>query len=339
MSELTYRAESLRRRVSIVEVFERMGEHFQGGAHTKWRRGKVMSSLVVNTQDNTWARYKYADQHGDIFDLVMLTEQCTFAEAIELVEQGHFGRLNDLPSAQLPVTTFVQPDLPQDLHLKYHRNLDELDRTWWAAQGVNAESISRFWLGSCPYHDLWQQPTMTIPIIVAGKLVNVRHRLVHPPKTGDKYRPERAGLPMELFNSDILTPDLAGVIIMAGEKKVLVAWQYHLPAVSTTGGCGFWLDEFTTRLQFCRKVYVCFDPGEGEAAERLAQRIGERVWIVDLPEKPDDFLTRIAVEQDAAAAEAAFREYLRKARPYVNREVWAQRNGGSQWGKTRALPR
>lgn len=339
MSDLTSRADDLKRRISIVEAFEAMGERFQGPPAAKWRRGTVMSSLVVNTHAQTWARYKYADQHGDIFDLVMLTEGCSFPEAVDRVEQGRFGRLRELPSAvqSLP-PPFVQPDLPPDLHLRYHRALDAQARAWWYGQGVDDEIISRHFLGVVDYHPIWMQPTYSIPVIVAGKLVNIRHRLAHPPATGDKYRPERAGLPTELFNADILVPAQRGVIIVAGEKKVLVMARFGLPAVSSTAGCGYWNDEWTTRLQFCRKVYIAFDPGEGEAAMKLATRIGERAWLVDLPEKPDDFLLRVEREQGTKAAENAFRGYLKTARPHVNADVWAKRNGGSQWGKMRQLP-
>ena len=341
MSDLLDHANDLKRRISIVDAFERMGEHFQGSEHAKWRRGTVMSSLVVNTNAQTWSRYKFPDQHGDIFDLVMLAKGCTFSEAIEMVESGDFGRLRDLPALSLSPPVFIQPDLSQDLHLRYHANLDDRDRAWWQAQGIGPEAVSRFFLGSCPYHDIWRQPTMTIPVIVDGKLMDVRHRLLHPPKTGDKYRPERPGMTAQLFNAAILTPEQPGVIIVAGEKKVIVGWQYGLPMVSATAGCGYWDDTWTTRFQYCRKVYIAFDPGEGEAAEKLAQRIGERAWLVDLPEKPDDLLVRLEVEQGHAGAIKAFRVYLdkRHARPYVNAEVWKQRNGGSSWGRMRELPR
>jgi len=218
--------------------------------------------------------------------------------------------------------------------------LDAAARQWWYAQGVDDEIISRFFLGACDYHPIWRQPTYTIPVIVGGRLVNVRHRLAQPPTTGDKYRPERAGLPTELFNSDILTANLGGVVIVAGEKKVLVLARRGLPAISSTAGCGHWRDEWTTRLQFCRKVYIAFDPGEGEAAVKLAERIGERAWVVNLPEKPDDFILRIERERGFAAAEQTFRAYLSRARAHVNSDIWLSRNGGkSTWGKMRDLPR
>jgi|GEM_PF-3197340 len=328
--------QTLKARISIVDAIEASGFHFSGRRLAKWRRCKEHDSLLVNTHTNSffWWSQGYG---GDVFDWIMRNTNCDFQTALERAAHGDYGVSVQLPPPDQPA--FVQPDLPPDLHLRYHRALDPAARGWWKEQGADEEMVSRFFLGACDYHPIWMQPTYTIPVIVGGKLVNIRHRLANPPPTGDKYRPERAGLPTELFNSDILTADLAGVIIVAGEKKAIVLARFGLPAVSSTAGCGHWNDEWTTRLQFCRKVYIAFDPGEGEAAQRLAQRIGDRAFQVDLPGKPDDFLLRVAAKADVATAEQQFRTYLRCARPCVDADIWANRTGRNQWKKLRDLPR
>jgi len=156
-SDLKYRAETLKRRVSITEVFEAMGERFQGNQYSKWRRGTVMSSLVVNTQDNTWARYKLSSSdpysHGDVFDLIMLQTGVSFPEAVEMVERGDYGVLRSLPAETVSPSVKPPAKIVPDQHLVYHRALDEFARGWWHDQGIGDDAISRFWLGVCEYHD------------------------------------------------------------------------------------------------------------------------------------------------------------------------------------------
>lgn len=312
---------NLKNHADILDVAGRLGLHVE-------RRGTKYTtqehdSLILFPQDNSWHRFSSGDG-GDVISLVRYFKNCGFKEACEFIDNHAVST----PYYHTPVVTPVTvPALPQDLHLRYNRNLDNAAREWWHSEGINDEGIARFFLGVCEYHPYWKQTTYTIPVIENGKLINIRHRLSSPPKPKDKYRPEAAGLPVGLFNADILTPELGGVVIVAGEKKTIVLWQYGIPAISSTSGCGTWKDEWTTRLQFCRKAYIAFDPGESVAAWKVAEHIGERAFVVNLPDKPDDFII--------ASGEAAFRDCLRNAEPYADREYWRRRvaPGRPLWGK------
>jgi DNA primase len=313
-------AEALKRTVSIVDVIERAGLHVTGN-------GAILTtvehdSLKIYTTNNSY--YWFSQGHGgSIFDWIMHSANVDFTEAARMLAAGDYrGTALPTPAAPKPV-----PALPQDLHLRYHQALDADARAWWATQGITADGIARFFLGVCDFHPYWRQTTYTIPVIEDGKLLNVRHRLSAPAKAGDKYRPEMAGIPASLFNADILTPELGGVVIVAGEKKAIVLWQYGIPAISATAGCGAWKPEWTTRLQFCRKVYLAYDPGESAHAWQVAAQIGERAYVVALPDKPDDFIV--------AQGEAAFRTYLRSAEPYADRTYWQRQLPAHRplWGK------
>lgn len=312
--------EAMKRNVSIVELIRQSGLTVIGNGNILTT--KEHSSLAIWQNTNSYFWYSQG-RGGSIFDWVMQTAHVDFPAAARLLEAGNYR------SVTLPAPRPLQPApiLAQDLHLRYHRNLDPTARAWWHAQGITDEGIARFFLGVCDFHPAWRQTTYTIPVIEDGKLLNVRHRLSAPLKPGDKYRPECAGIPASLFNADILTPDLAGVVLVAGEKKAIVLWQSGIPAISSTSGCGTWKPEWTTRLQFCRKVYLAYDPGESAAAWKVAAEIGERAFVVDLPDKPDDFIL--------AQSEAEFRRYLRLAEPFADREYWRRRLALSHalWGR------
>lgn len=313
-------ADELKRSISIADVVARTGLHVTG-------TGNILTteehdSLKLYTRENTY--FWYSQGHGgSIFDWVMQTAHVDFPAAARLLETGNYQHVT-LPAPRPPQPA---PLLAQDLHLRYHRNIDPAARDWWHTQGITDEGIARFFLGVCDFHPYWKQTTYTIPVLADGQLLNVRHRLSAPPKPNDKYRPECAGIPASLFNADILTPDLGGVVVVAGEKKAIVLWQSGIPAISSTAGCGTWRAEWTTRLQFCRKVYLAYDPGESAAAWKVAAEIGERAFVMALPDKPDDLI--------AAQGESAFRHYLRHAEPFADREYWRRQipNSKALWGK------
>jgi DNA primase len=316
-------AQVLRDRIDLADVIERTGTKLDRKGHARYIRGVEHDSFVVDTQAQRWHWYSQ-NEWGDVFDWLQRQYSCTFAEAVAMVEQGGYAYAPMPAKEARPVQP--APQLSQTLHLSYHRNLTPEAREWWHRQGINDDGISRFFLGYCECHPAYNQPTYTIPVLEGGKLLNIRHRLSNPARPQDKYRPECAGLPAALYNSDVLTPELGGIVIVAGEKKVAVLWQNGIPAISSTAGCAHWLDEWTTRLQYCRKVFVAFDPGESKAAWKVAGMIGERAFVVNLPDKPDDFIV--------AHGEEEFRRYLREAEPYADRDYWAKRMPGrALWGR------
>lgn len=313
-------AEQIKAGVHIEDVIRRSGVELTGKG--RYLRGKEHDSLVVDTQAQMF-NFNSRGIHGDVFTWQEEMLHLTFAESARQLEDDCIGQAIIPPAIVWPKEPPPEP-LPQDLHLRLHRQLDDPARCWWHAKGMTDEGIARFFLGVCQ-HEKWGM-AYTIPVISAGQLVTIRLRLANPSTPADKYRPWAHGYLSHLFNGDILTPELAGVVIVAGEIKAAVLWQYGIPAVSSTAGCSHWPDEWTTRLQFCRKVYLAFDPGETAAAWKVAEKIGERAFVVNLPSKPDDYIL--------VQGEAAFRQQLRSAEPYADREYWhKQLPGRALWGR------
>jgi len=204
-------------------------------------------------------------------------------------------------------------------HLKYHTHTDY---EYWIAEGIFPETADQFLLGYCQSCPTFRQSAShTIPVLDYNKrLANIRHRLISPNGKG-KYRPHRAGLGPQLFNSSILQHPLSRVLLIEGEKKAVVTTQYGWPSVGVMGKntnerklSTEWLPWFNS----VKELIICLDPDAIESAWRLGEifaRGGHRgVRVASFPSKPDDMLTLWKANEDDIEG------YLTLARP-----VWGKR--------------
>jgi DNA primase len=185
----------------------------------------------------------------------------------------------------------------QRMHIadRYYENLRDISNgafEYWSQEGMGMYIIDQYKLGYCPacMTDRERRPSYTIPVIIKGKLYNIRHRLVGAP-AGDKYRPDMAGLPNVPFNADALYDDgFDDIIILEGEKKSLSMIQIGMANnIAIMGKQGFdplWLPRF----ERFRKVTVALDPDATDSAIELAKLFKGRGYIAELPEKIDDML-------------------------------------------------
>lgn len=183
--------------------------------------------------------------------------------------------------------------------LKYHQQQTDYSRRLWESWGI-PEYWQDYWkLGYEPSRTIYAggldytTPTMTIPVFEAQtwECVNVRHRLLKPPKPNDKYRPERSGLPAALF---IAEPDraIAGrTLLVEGEKKAMVSFiTADDPELQVIGIPGKTPNrDLLGRLADCDPVYICLDPDADPKAIALTLGV-ERCRIMELPDKIDDLM-------------------------------------------------
>jgi len=200
-----------------------------------------------------------------------------------------------------------------DVVERYHANLNTNGQAvdyWHDHYGVSYQSIARRKLGYCPScPTASQSDSLTIPFFSGGKLYHIRHRLLRPNGTG-KYRPELAGLPAMLYNTDSLCAASGGqALILEGEIKTIVLDQeVGLPAVGTMGANSF-KPEWAGKFGKFGTVYVAYDPGAIDKAAEVAGMFKGRGRVVELPTKPDDFF----VLYGGTASD--FKAFLRTARP------------------------
>lgn len=195
-------------------------------------------------------------------------------------------------------------------HLRYHFDMPMDKMEYWLDEGMTGDTIAKYQLGYCPRcpTDRDGRPSYTIPVIIHGKLYNIRHRLIGGDQN-DKYRPHRAGLPNVLFNADdIYRDDTDEMIVCEGEKKSIILAQEGFANVGIMGKAGF-NKAWTARFERFKRVYVALDPDAVDVAERTAELFGARGRVVDLPVKVDDMLVRYNASADD------IKWYLSLARP------------------------
>ena len=185
-------------------------------------------------------------------------------------------------------------------HLRYFHNLAAHTEAieYWCGEGMSLQTIDDYMLGYCPRcpTDREGRASYTIPVMIHGRLYNIRHRLIGA-ENGDKYRPAMAGLPSVLFNADALYRDSKRLMVVEGEKKSIVCAQAGFPNVDVMGKSG--LDPaWAVRFERFPLVYVALDPDATEQAAEIAGLFGDRGRVVILPDKLDDMIVKYGATKD-----------------------------------------
>lgn len=179
-------------------------------------------------------------------------------------------------------------------HLRYWHNMEVHTEAieYWDSQGMSLQTIDDYLLGYCPRcpTDRDGRASYTIPVLAAGKLWNIRHRLIGA-DDGDKYRPHVAGLPAMLFNADFLTREGDSVIIVEGEKKSIIAAQTGFANVGLMGKSGF-KPEWAAKFARFKTVHVALDPDALDQAAEISALFKGRGRVVYLYDKLDDMIVK-----------------------------------------------
>lgn len=343
--QLRQTAEHIRTNTDLVALVWQDTSLYRAGPN-EWRgcnpftKGNNPTAMRVYWNGTAWRWETFTGdkRSGDVIDYVCQRDNLSFYEAVQRLQPG----MATLPSKpRLPVEVAPPPIAPLSWAIveRHQRLLDlpldptgrnpQTGRDWWHQQGIHDAMIERFHLGidmACPTvgEDYPHKQSATIPIIYGDQVLGIRHRLIFPFDSKDKYRPHRIGQGMFLFNRDSLTSS-DEVLILEGEKKVIVAEQFGLGGVfgvlSATGGITSWLRRYTPIWvpYFAEKsrVYVLFDPGAEDQSERTAWLFGRRGYMLHLPEKVDDYLIR----HDSAGLQMLL-EQCQSVRPVRSVSYW-----------------
>lgn len=121
---------------------------------------------------------------------------------------------------------------------------------WHTKRGYSDGTIAEFKLG---YTGVWY----TIPIFEGGKFVNFQARKDAPKITKHWYK----GIGPHSFNFSILRL-FDWVIISEGPVDAIMLRQNCIPAISQTGGAGYWNTNWNPLLATKKKIYVVYDNDE-----------------------------------------------------------------------------
>ena len=163
---------------------------------------------------------------------------------------------------------------------------------------ITDEMISDFKLG---YGKFYGNTWITIPIPhPAGhySAIKLRRdpRLTNDEKNKFKMYPMGHsvtvfGLPF-LFDENMSPTQDLDFVINEGECDSILLNSYGVPAITTTGGAGTFREEWIDLLQYCRRIFICYDldkPGQ-DGASKVAKMIlskfpKKEVFNVNLPEE------------------------------------------------------
>ena len=190
----------------------------------------------------------------------------------------------------------------------YHQQLTTETRVKWESWGIPEFWQDFYKLGYDPDRVIWtgttewHTPTMTIPIFesLTWECLNVKHRLLKPPKAGDKYRPERSGLPASLFIAYPDEPIYGKTLLVEGEKKAMVSFltadDHNLQVVGVPGKNT--PAHLLSQLDECDPIYICLDPDATDDAISLARKLDvRRTRIIELPDKIDDLIINYRLDE------------------------------------------
>lgn len=271
-------------------------------------------------------------EHGDVIDFIGKMEGKGFRETAQQLRPGYLLQVTD-PQKALEMQRAIRAESERKrqeaetarrqeaadklaaLSSKvewYHAQVEQA-RAYWHSQGLRDDTIEKYRLGYCPrcptypdsdsyvipYFQSWQPGTR----YEAPQLISIRHRLASPNGSG-KYRPEFAGLPNQLFNTDALDFDSevpfsnlepGQVILVEGEvKAIYLSHVAGMPAVGVPGASA-WQDEWLGMFAHTSLVYVVFDPGAEEQARSVTGAFngnGVSAVQVTTTSKPDDMFVK-----------------------------------------------
>jgi hypothetical protein len=243
--------------------------------------------------------FEWADQDGE-------------RPSAEAIEEATKERLRLAKQERARLADKIKNLQTQSYWRGWHDAMNQQQRQLWYAEGIVDWAIDQYSLGYCEDYKAWHNgaewhsPTMTIPHWGPGwELVNIQHRLLQPPETGDKYR-QMKDFPSAMFLTEPDEPLTGPILMVEGAKKAIVCHLnighlgYTIVAVPSKAPSQVILDQ----LDNADPIYMMLDPDaylptktkDGQrlepAASRIAKRLGrERVKVVKVPVKPDDLFT------------------------------------------------
>jgi len=265
--------------------------------------------IYTDNGKQKWKCFSHDCGQGDALDFVQKWRGWDLKQAYEflggeqqydpqemkrLADERHIKAQVDLEDKQRRMEAARKELQVAQRHLHYHDTMGAWAVEMWKSRGIDEGLQSFFMLGACDDFIVgdFHTPTLTIPIFSEQReLLNIKHRLVNPPKANDKYRPETSGL--GAFPPLLAIPEMGYdgdlVIVVEGEIKAMVTWSrlsaIDYQVIGVAGKNSF--DRLADKLQG-KNVLVIPDPQGEKEAVGLARKVNGRVLFV--PEKIDDYL-------------------------------------------------
>jgi DNA primase len=190
---------------------------------------------------------------------------------------------------------------------------------WLLKRGITEEVLARFSIHVAQHHTLGE--CIGIPIIDKdGYTLFHKYRRSPFDDVGEKYMYDH-GSSARLYGWHEAHKH-PRILICEGELDALVAWSHNIPAVSSTGGCKMFKDEWVSWLAN-KEVYICYD-NDSPGAEGAVKVLGliPHAHIVLIPERPN-----VKDLTDYCMAGGDVAELLDTAKQYTSMEQVREERG------------
>jgi 5S rRNA maturation endonuclease (ribonuclease M5) len=172
-----------------------------------------------------------------------------------------------------------EPITPEQVE-SWHNALTTDLRSYLNNRGIPDDLINKFKLG---FGTFYGKEWITIPIKdIDGNYPLVKLRKL-PDDTSDspKMLVYPKGAEHQLFNIEAIK-ESSEIMICEGEFDCLVLLSQGIPAITSTGGCSTFKDEWFEYIKNLDKVTVCFD--KDEPGKKAALELVKRIVDLDSPE-------------------------------------------------------
>lgn len=244
--------------VSILE--ELISEDFTlTNADKRFAKTEQHSSLVLDRQNNIFY-WNSRNIVGNAFTYLIKVRGWSKSDAskrLKNTDEISFFKFKEDVVIEKPVQYSPLVDIFYEYGQKY-------GNYWHTKRGYTDTTIEEFKLG---YTGKWY----TIPIFEDGKFVNFQARMESPKIIKHWYK----GIGPHSFNFSILKLT-DWVIITEGPVDAIMCRQNNLPAVSQTGGSGYWNINWNPKFSRKKRIYVVYDNDEAGKfhAKKVASQWG-----------------------------------------------------------------
>ena len=253
------------------------------------------------------------DKYGDLFDYLELTRGWDLAEAIDRLGGGAEITQEQRLEREVKRAKVQQERLDREIANaenvlealrseraweQYHTNLLDSQQAQdiWASQGLPYEWQVTYDLGYAP--GFYEGPSITMPVFTPFDKapVNIRHRIIG--RDGDKYRPEKAGLPTSFYWAMPKLGATERLFLVEGEKKAMVLFLHLYNAgltgtqvIGVMGAKGNIKPELVPQLADTKSIYYIPDPDvDKPKIYKTLKTLGKPASLISLPNSVDDML-------------------------------------------------
>jgi DNA primase len=232
-----------------------------------WGRAEEHSSLVVNEETQKWF-WNSENRGGDALAYLMLVRGLDKKSARELL-----GIREKLSLGTVNLAENIREYKPYEKLVDLLWDLGKGNRDYWYTRKLSDKTIDRYRLG---FYDGWN----LIPLYRGSEFVNFQCRRDEPAKRIKMWYRIPNWTPV-LINSEMLN-FVDKIYITEGPVDALLLNQEGIPAVSHTGGAGFWTADWYSLFYRVKTVYyICDNDDAGRAAgRRVAKALGENKTLL-----------------------------------------------------------